>query len=78
MCGIGVTSVIDTTVSPPDCNERTADSLSAWLRSWHYGALAELGRNEPDHAPDHDRTNGSHHMHVPLNEMSPNQINARA
>src|SRR3712207_5245942 len=26
LCGIGVTSVIDSTVSPADCNDRTADS----------------------------------------------------
>jgi hypothetical protein len=32
---------------------RTADSLSGWLRAWRYGALEELGRNEPDTPPDH-------------------------
>ncbi len=33
---------------------RTADSLAAWLRAWRYGALEELGRNEPDRPLDHD------------------------
>ncbi|WP_421120645.1 HNH endonuclease signature motif containing protein [Aquihabitans daechungensis] len=34
-----------------EAKTRTADSLSAWLRSWRYGALEELGANEPDTAP---------------------------
>ena len=33
---------------------RTADSLSRWLRAWRYGALQELGRNEPDSSPGPD------------------------
>ncbi|WP_426573427.1 HNH endonuclease [Aquihabitans sp. McL0605] len=36
-----------------EAEARTADSLSAWLRAWRYGALEELGRNEPDSPPDH-------------------------
>ncbi|MCU1370110.1 MAG: hypothetical protein JWO77_1304, partial [Ilumatobacteraceae bacterium] len=34
--------------------KRTADGLAGFLRAWRYGALAELGRNEPDNPPDHD------------------------
>ena len=30
---------------------RTADALGVWLRGWYYGALAELGINEPDTNP---------------------------
>ena len=30
---------------------RTADALGVWLRGWYYGALAELGINEPDANP---------------------------
>ena len=37
-----------------EARTRTADSLSCWLRAWYYGALAELGVNEPDHPPGHD------------------------
>jgi hypothetical protein len=37
-----------------EAKTRTADSLSAWLRSWRYGALEELGVNEPDTAPGPD------------------------
>jgi hypothetical protein len=36
-----------------EAKARTADSLAAFLQTWRYGALAELGRNEPDTAPDH-------------------------
>jgi hypothetical protein len=36
-----------------EAKARTADSLASYLRGWHYGALAELGVNEPDVAPDH-------------------------
>jgi hypothetical protein len=36
-----------------EATKRTADSLAAWLRAWRYGALEELGRNEPDSPPDH-------------------------
>lgn len=34
-----------------EAKTRTADSLSGWLTGWYYGALAELGRNEPDASP---------------------------
>ncbi|WP_421118666.1 HNH endonuclease signature motif containing protein [Aquihabitans daechungensis] len=37
-----------------EARTRTADSLSAWLRAWRYGALEELGANEPDTAPGPD------------------------
>ena len=36
-----------------DAKTLSADALSAHLLSWRYGALAELGRNEPDAKPDH-------------------------
>ncbi|MCU1369976.1 MAG: hypothetical protein JWO77_1170 [Ilumatobacteraceae bacterium] len=37
-----------------EAGKRTADGLAGFLRAWRYGALAELGRNEPDSPPDHD------------------------
>ncbi len=37
-----------------EARTRTADSLSGWLRAWYYGALAELGVNEPDTPPGSD------------------------
>jgi hypothetical protein len=43
----------DEPVLVAEATKRTADSLSAWLRAWRYGALEELGRNEPDCVPDH-------------------------
>ena len=41
----------DEAVLVAEARTRTADSFSGWLRAWRYGALEELGRNEPDTAP---------------------------
>jgi len=41
----------DEAILVAEARTRTADSLSAWLKSWRYGALEELGANEPDTAP---------------------------
>src|SRR6478609_1760913 len=37
-----------------EAKQRTADSLARFLLAWRYGALEELGVNEPDGSLDHD------------------------